>query len=231
MNLINPKFFIHRVILFLTVVTLLGFSEEKSAFCNDNRIIQISSFSKGDISGWEQKKFVGNTKYRLIKLDNNTVLEADSNNSASGLIKKAKVNINKTQFLNWSWRIENKIKENFNEKEKNGDDYAARIYVVVSGGIALWNTRALNYVWAKHSSKGDVWPNAFAPNNAKMIALRSSEAKTDKWYTEKRDIKKDFKQIFGKDINTIHAVVLMTDTDNTMKNVKAYYGDIFFSSK
>lgn len=231
LNLLVVGFSIRRISLFLMTAALLAFSGAGTAFCEDKTIFQISFFSKGKMDEWKPKKFVGETEYRLVQLDDRTVLEAVSNGSASGLIKKIEVNITETPFLNWSWRIENKIEGSFNEKEKSGDDYAARIYVVVSGGIAIWNTRALNYVWARHSEKEDIWPNAFAPDNARMIALRSSEARTGQWYTEKRDIRKDFRRIFGRDINTIDAVVLMTDTDNTMKNAKAYYGDIFFSSK
>ncbi len=117
----------------------------------------------------------------------------------------------------------------FDEKQKSGDDYAARIYIVVSGGIAFWNTIALNYVWSKNSAKGETWPNAFAQENAVMVALRSLEAPVSVWHREKRNIREDFKKLFGKEIQFIDAVVLMSDTDNTQKEVTAYYGDIYFS--
>lgn len=221
----------NRFILILMSIVLTDFTGVGSAVCDEKKIVQVASFSKGSKIGWEPKKFVNNTVYQLIKFDNATVLEANSNRSASGLVKRIKVNIDKTPFLNWSWNINNQIEGEYNEKEKSGDDYAARIYVVTSGIIPFISTYALNYVWSKHSEKGDIWPSAYAPDNSQMIALRSFEAKTGKWYTEKRDIKKDFKLIFGKDITIVHAVVLMTDTDDTLKKVKAYYGDIFFSAK
>lgn len=221
----------NRFILILMSAVILNFTGNGSVLCDDKKIVRVASFSKGSKNGWEQKKFVNNTVYQLIKLDNATVLEADSHKSASSLVKSIKVNIEKTPFLTWSWSIHNRIEGEYNEKEKSGDDYAARLYVVISGSIPFLSTFALNYVWAKHSEKGEIWPSAYAPENSQMIALRSFEAETGKWYTEKRDIRKDFKQIFGKDIKTVNAVVLMTDTDDTLKKAKAYYGDIFFSSK
>jgi hypothetical protein len=193
--------------------------------------IPAGEFSKGKLNEWLPKKFVNDTSYSLIKVGKNTVLRAVSQNSASGLIKKIRVDIKEYPFLNWSWRIENQLTGTFDEKKKHGDDYAARIYIVVSGGIAFWNTIALNYVWSKNSIKGATWPSAFATENSIMVALRSSEAPVSKWQWEKRNIRKDFKELFGREIRFIDAVVLMSDTDNTQKEVTAYYGDIYFSKQ
>jgi len=193
--------------------------------------IPAGEFSKGKLNEWLPKKFVNETSYSLIKVGKNTVLRAVSQNSASGLIKKIRVDIKEYPFLNWSWRIENQLTGTFDEKKKHGDDYAARIYIVVSGGIAFWNTIALNYVWSKNSIKGATWPSAFATENSVMVALRSSEAPVSKWQWEKRNIRKDFKELFDREIRFIDAVVLMSDTDNTHKEVTAYYGDIYFSKQ
>lgn len=193
--------------------------------------IPAGEFSKGNLNEWLPKKFINETSYSLIKIGKNTVLKAVSQNSASGLIKKIKVDIKEYPFLNWSWRIENQLTGTFDEKQKHGDDYAARIYIVVSGGIAFWNTIALNYVWSKNSIKGETWPSAFATENSVMVALRSSEAPVSKWHWEKRNIRKDFKKLFGREIRFTDAVVLMSDTDNTHKEVTAYYGDIYFSKQ
>lgn len=193
--------------------------------------IPAGEFSKGKLNEWLPKKFVNETSYSLIKVGKNTVLRAVSQNSASGLIKKIRVNIKEYPFLNWSWRIENQLTGTFDEKQKHGDDYAARIYIVVSGGIAFWNTIALNYVWSKNSIKGETWPSAFATENSVMLALRSSEAPVSKWHWEKRNIRKDFNNLFGREIRFTDAVVLMSDTDNTHKEVTAYYGDIYFSKQ
>ena len=101
--------------------------------------------------------------------------------------------------------------------------------MIISGGLAFWRTRAINYVWASASPKGKVWPNAFAGNHAMMIALRSSSDQTGTWYTEKRNILADLKQQFGEVQPYIDAVAIMTDTDNTHGTVTAYFGDVYFT--
>jgi hypothetical protein len=188
----------------------------------------IGTFSKGKIEDWQHKEFEGKSYYKIIQLDGNKVLQAESNASASGLFKEQRIDLHKTPFLNWTWRIENRL-GNFNEQEKSGDDYAARVYIVISGGVFFWNTRAINYVWSANTVKGKIWPNAFASDNAMMIAIRSRKDPTGSWFSEKRNVLTDLKQVYGKDYQYIDAVAIMTDTDNAKGQTVAYYGDIYFS--
>ena len=192
--------------------------------------LPVANFSKSSLEGWEDKVFTGTTSYQLFQLKDKKVLMAESQDSASGLIKKMHVDLKKYPYLNWSWSIENRL-DIKNEKIKSGDDYAARIYVVVDGGILLWRTRAVSYVWANEASKGEIWQNAFAGKNAIMMALRSRQDKTSTWYSEKRNVYEDLKRLFGTEFHFIDAIALMTDTDNSHGQVKSYYGDIYFSTK
>ncbi len=191
--------------------------------------LEIGSFSSGSLAGWESKKFKGATKYQLADVGGDKVLKAESAGTGSGLFKKQRIDLQKTPFLNWRWRIENRLGD-LNEQSKKGDDYAARVYVVISGGLAFWRTRAINYVWASTSPKGKIWPNAFAGDHAMMIALRSANDETATWYSEKRNVLADLKRQFGADIRYIDAVAIMTDTDNAGGKVTAYYGDLVFSA-
>ncbi|UCF94389.1 MAG: DUF3047 domain-containing protein [Desulfobacterales bacterium] len=192
--------------------------------------LPVGRFSTSSLDGWQDKVFSRPTSYQLLQLKDKTVLAAQSQNSASGLIKKVHVDIKAYPYLNWSWRIENRLALE-NEKIKAGDDYAARIYVVVDGGILPWRTRAVNYVWANGAPKGEVWENAFAGNNVLMMALRSRQDKISTWYAEKRNLYEDLKRLFATEFRFIDAIALMTDTDNSHGQVKAYYGDIYFSQK
>ena len=193
-----------------------------------NEKLMIGFFSSGSLDHWESKGFKGQTKYQLIDFAGARVLKAESANSASGLFKEQRIDLQKTPTMNWRWRIENRL-GNINEQVKSGDDYAARVYVIVGGGLTFWRTKAINYVWASTSPKGKIWPNAFAGDHAMMIALRSSGDQTGTWYTEKRNILADLKQQFNEELRYIDAVAIMTDTDNAHGKVTAYYGDIYFS--
>ncbi len=191
--------------------------------------IVIGNFSQSDLNGWEEKEFAGKTKYQLVKQGKVTVLNAKATAAASGLFKEVEIDLTTHPYLNWEWKIETKH-QNLKERSKAGDDYAARVYVVVSGGVFFWKTRAINYVWSSSEAKGNIWPNAFAGKNAMLVAVRTNQDDSGTWYREKRNIFEDLKNIFGEEIDKIDAIAIMTDSDNSKGEVQASYGDISFSS-
>ncbi len=209
--------------LFIVLLTFLVVQDLAAEFT-----LPLGEFSRNRLDGWERKDFKGETRYRLQTLDGVVVLKADSRAAASGLFKEQRIDLEQTPFLNWSWRIADRL-SGLNEQSKAGDDYAARIYVVVKGGLAFWQTKAINYVWASNTAKDAVWPNAFAGDHAMMLALRGPEAALNVWYREKRNVRADLQKLFGEDLCTIDAVALMTDTDNSNGQASAFYGDIWFS--
>jgi len=214
---------------FISLIVVFIFSIN-TALSQDKSILTIGSFSSGNLKDWNIKSFSGETYYQVTKLDNTLALRAESNSSASGLYKEQRIDLQKTPFLNWSWRIDKPL-INLNEQSKSGDDFSARVYIVLSGGWFFWQTKAINYVWAGNSAKGLIWPNAFVGKSAMMVALRSNNDKTKTWYQEKRNILQDFKKIFGSDIQYIDGIALMTDTDNSKNYALSYYRDIYFSAE
>ncbi len=190
--------------------------------------VDVGNFSKSDLLGWEKHDFKGETNYELSNADDQTVLRASSNNSASGLIKQVRIDLDVTPYLNWRWRIKQPLYR-LAEDLKEGDDFAARVYVVIDGGIFFWRTMALNYVWSSKKPINTLWDNPFT-GNAKMLALQSGEQKAGQWISEKRNIKADLEMAFGRKFRLIDAVAIMTDTDNSGQQATAYYGDIYFTA-
>lgn len=177
--------------------------------------------------GWKEKRFVGSTVY--TPLPEEKLLLAESEGAASGLFFEQAVDLRATPWLNWSWKVEN-VLHGVSERDKAGDDYAARIYVVAKGGLAFWKTRALSYVWASREPEGSMWANAFTAN-AQMIAVRSGSAELGELIQEKRNVREDWMRAFGEDIDTIDAVAIMTDTDNSGQRARAWYGQPWFSER
>ncbi len=210
--------------LFAQLLSLISIS------CLAGDRVTIGNFSSGKLEHWKEEAFKGRTHYQIVEENQIKVLRARSQASGSGLFREITVDLTKTPILNWSWRVKNSLRD-LDEHTKTGDDYVARIYIVVSGGLAFWNTRSLNYVWAANMPVGSAWPNAFAKDNVVMIAIQSGNNKAGQWHQEQRNIRVDFKRYFGKDIESISAVAIMTDTDNSGQNASAWYGDIFFSSE
>jgi hypothetical protein len=196
----------------------------------DMTVVAISNFKERSLSDWQEKLFAGKTNYEFVQdAQKGWVLQATSDGSASGLWKEESIDIDKTPYLNWSWRVDTlpKVKD---EKTKDGDDYSARVHVIFKSGLWFWNTKALNYVWNYSYPQGESWDNAFT-GNARMIALQSSKTPLGVWITEKRNIQKDILDCFGLERSSIDAIAIMTDSDNSKSEAVAYYGDIYFSDE
>ena len=199
----------------------------------------IAKFENESLDDWDEKSFVDQTQYQIIQEGSTHVLKATAKQSASGIGKEKTIDLFKTPYINWSWKIENYLK-GINEQSKSGDDYVARIYMVKSGGFFIWRTLALNYVWSSNQESGSIWDNAYAGKNARMLALRSSSDPLNTWVQEKRNVYEDMIHLFGdkgsKAANEeayryIDVVAIMTDTDDSKGEANAYYGDIFFTAE
>ena len=191
--------------------------------------LMIGRFSASELKEWQIKAFQGETRYVFDDKSGRRALFADSRGAASGLYREIQVDLQRTPWLHWSWRVD-RVLDGVDERTKAGDDYPARVYVVVSGGAAFWKTRSLVYVWSSHQPVGATWHNAFT-SNARVMALQSGIQDAGQWVSEKRDIRADFRQLFGEEIAQIDAVALMTDTDNSGQSATAWYGDIYFTAQ
>jgi len=189
--------------------------------------ITVAGFEQEDLSEWKVKEFEGQTDYRLVEMDGRTVLQAQAQGTASGLVREIDFDPKEYRYLSWSWKIRHTVAGG-DARSKKGDDYAARIYVVFPG-FFFWQTRALNYIWANRLPQGEFVPNAFT-SNALMLAVRSGDEQAGQWFSEQRDIVADFRRLFGEDPPQAGAIAIMTDTDNTGTEAIAWYGDITLST-
>ena len=184
----------------------------------------LGRFSSGDIDGWQVRAFEGETRYRVVELDGRKVLEADSASSASSLYLEREIDLTATPVLEWSWRIE-KTPGVTDERTKDGDDFAARVYVVAPGEGIFGLPLGISYVWAGQARVGEFWPNPFT-SRVMMFALDSGNGAAGTWRTHKRDVRADFLRLFGRKVDRLEGVAIMTDSDNSGLKARAWYGEM-----
>jgi len=191
----------------------------------------VGQFSAGTLHGWTEKKFNGQTEYTLTTdiSSQRNVLLATSHASASGLYFKQRIDLQKTPWLNWSWKTNTLLKD-LDENSISGDDFVARIYIVLDGGLAFWKTRALNYVWSSSHQPHDFWPSPYTANST-MFAVESGDQNLGVWQYYKRNIRQDILTFLGKDVRYIDAVAIMADTDDSGLSASTAFGDIIFTSE
>ena len=156
----------------------------------------VSDFAGETLEGWEEKEFSGQTQYKFERIDGEVALSAFAQASASGLFKTVVVDLQQYPWLNWRWRVDKPLSPT-DETTKQGDDYAARIYVVFDGGWRLWRSRAISYVWSSSASIAQVWPNAFTGDKAMVVAVANNDSGLGVWRQEKVNVLADMRKYFG----------------------------------
>ncbi|RJX75568.1 DUF3047 domain-containing protein [Vibrio sinensis] len=206
---------------------------------NSNDLNNLTDLNNDGIKRWQQHEFSGQTTYKVISIDGQNVIQATSEASASGLMLEQQIDLLRTPFLNWRWKVTNALPP-LKEQTKNGDDYVARIYLLRKSGFMGLNTKALNYVWSSSQTEGTVWNNAYAGSSVKMVAVQGKTAKTNLWMEEKRNVYQDMIHYFGdkgsdkanqEAYRYIDIVAIMTDTDNSGLTSQSYYGDIVVTAE
>ncbi|MBT6031359.1 MAG: DUF3047 domain-containing protein, partial [Kordiimonadaceae bacterium] len=164
--------------------------------------VSIATFTNDEMSDWTERSFEKHTNYQLIGEETPLALKASCEDQASVLYRRVSVDLTKTPFLHWSWRVE-EVHPNLDDTTKDGDDYAARLYVVYSkGSILPWRAKAVNYVWANSQPIGSAWPSAFTDDDI-MVAQQSGQpVNPGEWIHEVRNVREDFNKLFGQDIKS-----------------------------
>jgi hypothetical protein len=132
--------------------------------------VAIGRFSEGSLAGWEERSFSGSTSYEFNQIDAREALSASCNAAASGLHRQGRIDLDEAPYLHWSWRVDRIYGQDLDEHKKSGDDFPARVFVVVKGGMFGLQTRALNYVWSSSQDSGARWSSPYS-DRVKMIAV------------------------------------------------------------
>lgn len=185
-------------------------------------------FTPQQMLGWQPQVFQGKTRYQLIQHQGEQALKAMARRSASGLVLEQAISLEDTPVLSWRWLLEEGL-DSLDERQKSGDDFAARVYLIRDGGFFFWRTLAISYVWSSRDAAGTHWPNPYAGDNLQMVALRDRSDRPGKWYSESRNVRDDFLRFHGEAVDQIDAIAIMTDADDSGKAASALYGSLTFS--
>ena len=185
--------------------------------------ILLDDYQQGISKNWKEKSFKGWTRYEVVQEDGERCIRATSDASASALYYEIDFDPREYPLLTWRWKVNNIVAKG-DEIKKEGDDYAARVYVVFPSAL-FWRTKAINYIWANKLTLGQAVPNPFT-SNACMIAVQSGQTHVGQWMEGKRNLLEDYHKCFGEDTPKAGAVAIMTDTDNTGEKAMAWYGPI-----
>ncbi len=194
--------------------------------------VKVFEFTEKELSELKVRKVRGadnKTIYTIGSNEKGKFFKAVADNAASGLGKEIKINLNKTPFINVTWKIEQDLK-GIKEDTKKGHDFAARVFAIKKTGATPLSNRAINYVFSSNNDIGKSWPSPYTKKSIDNV-LSSTKKHMNEWVTVKANVKKDFKKLHDLDVNEIDGIAIMTDTDNSKLKAITYYQNIFFSSE
>ena len=217
--------------------TFLGFKKEKK--------------SQEVPEGWEVISYFRTVKNKLSLSTEGkrTVLEVRSMGSASAVLKRLEVDLNKFPVLVWRWKI-NRVVGMAVEDRKDRNDAAARIRVIFGRPTPTPKTPEkppeifkffesfqvkmargepkgykIDYIWGNAMPRGTVidYPGS---KRHKMVVVQSGDTRANRWVWEKRNLSEDFRSFFGDVPPLLIGIVVLTDTDQTNEGVIAHYSSI-----
>ena len=202
---------------------------------------------------WAEQRLrdVAPNRFTLVDDDRSTVLQIDTNSSASSLVHPVVGDARAYGRLRWRWKV-SAYPANAGFGEKAGDDYAARVYVMfdyplrklpLQQRLLLGLARtvygedvpaaALCYVIDPRAPAGTVIDSPYTAR-VKMIVVRS-EPRPGRWWEEERDLEQDFARTFGAEhgpgMPPIKAIALASDTDQRGARLQARFGDVQLSGR
>jgi len=201
--------------------------------------------------GWSLRKlsrFKKDTEYRLVTdADGLTVVEARSQQSASGLAKTLNINPAEMPWIHWRWQVP-RVLSGADNTARDLEDSPVRVIVTFDGDMKKLDVEdralaarakaitgqalpyaTLMYIWENKAKLGDIIESPHT-SRIKMIVAETGAARSGSWLEYERNIFRDFEQAFGEKPSRILSLGIMTDTDNTGESTTAFYGDIRFTT-
>ena len=208
------------------------FSTGTSQAVAQSSLLLFEDFETGLNARWEEQGFPSIDRTNVFSLasepNGNHYLKVESDRSSSAKGVHLTFPPRQCPHVSWRWRISNTIAAG-DLMRKEGDDAAAKLYVVFTGP-SFWNPldkRILVYLWDHRAPIGAIYPNAWLPSKERMVIVESGTAKVGQWVTEQVHLANDFTRAFpGEEPGEVEAVAFLADTDNTQSRVTVGFDDL-----
>jgi len=215
-----------------TVIPILGLALVATAFAADIVVEDWSSQpvgTKGVPPPWQKQRW-GNPAYDLTIVEDagRKVLHLKSAAYSSNISKdiKGKVNLRDTPILEWSWKVVT-LPKGADSRKKETDDQAGQIYVTWPRFPEAVRSQIIGYVWDSTAPAG-LTVKSQKTGTVTYVIVRSGSADLGKWTTEQRNVREDFKRIYGEEPDNPAIISIGIDSDDTNSTAESFVGPILF---
>lgn len=202
-------------------------------------------FKPQDKTQWELVTLPGKlrTAFRLTQRDQRPAVLAHAQSSASMLRQRLNIAPEHLGRLQFDWQVENLLPQ-ADMSVRESEDSPVRLILAFEGDRSRFSAKnamlseltlaltgepmpyaTLMYVWSNQHPVDTVIINPRTDRVRKWV-VESGPQHLNQWRHYQRDIRADFEKAFGEPPGQLVALAIMTDSDNTQGNVRAWYGDI-----
>lgn len=224
---------------FFLVVILIILAAVTTAKAEQKTLFRVNFNTLTDWEPLNFPKIKNHSQYTLTVEGNKTVLKAESHASASAIVYRRTFNIYEHPRISWRWKV-TQLSDRGNPKEKAGDDYPIRVYVMFQYDPAraslserlMYNASKVIYgKYPPHSTLNYVWTGVNVPERfiaspytgkAYMVVLERGRQRVGQWVEESVNVLADYRRAFGQDPPPTAGLAVMSDTDNTGAAAVAY---------
>ena len=107
------------------------------------------------------------------------------------------------------------------------DDEAAQLYVVWPRFPQAVRSQIIGYIWDTTAPVGSVFKSQKS-GTVTYVVVRSGTADLGKWVTERRDVREDYKRIYGEEPTDPGGISFGIDSDDVKGTAESYMGRIAF---
>lgn len=194
---------------------------------------------------WHSRTFPGKkaTLYTAATLDGREVVYGDSQNSASMMRQKFRIEPDAIGKISFAWKVPQLI-PGADMGLRDHDDSPVRVMLAFEGDRGRLSmkdamlselARTLTGEEMPYATLMYVWCNSRAPGSLvtsprtdriRSIVVESGPKHLNQWLDYRRDIQADFELAFGEKPGALIGVAIMSDSDNTQSETRAWYGEV-----
>jgi len=185
--------------------------------------------TRGIPPGWEGQQW-GKPAYdfAIVMDDGRKALHMKSKEEGSTISRdvKGKVSLKETPILEWSWKAV-VLPHGGDSRKKELDDQAVQVFVAWERFPKLVRSQIIGYVWDSTAPVGTI-AKSEKTGTVTYVVLRSGPGELGKWLPERRNLRDDFKKIYGTEPDNPAAVSVSIDSNDTKSSAEGFVGAIAF---
>lgn len=195
--------------------------------------------------GWQHHSFPGKppSHFRYERKDGREAMAVTARSSASMVRQALRIGPAELASVRFSWKVPELIAQ-ADMALRDADDSPVRVVLLFEGDRGKFSSKnamlselaramtgeelpyaTLMYVWCNACPLGTVIANPRTDRIRKLV-VESGAGKLQQWVDYERNIRADYETAFGEAPGALVGIGIMTDSDNTRSNTKAWYGPV-----